>query len=142
MPNVPHAGDHLLQQHGFHLRGDAGHADQHATVVPDQQAGRRAARIVQYLASRGNHRLLLIVLRHGHPPVSKPLFDGGENLWVEPQRTIHDGRQDVAGQIVLGWPQSAGHETSARDMARRMASSIRLNCCRPCSVVDVDACLG
>jgi hypothetical protein len=119
---LPDPGDHLLDEHGLHLRGDAGQAGHTAPAIFQEQPGRRPVGIRQHVGSLGDHGLLPVVLGHGDLPVREAPFDVGQDGRIQAQPPVQDGRHDVAGQVVLGGPQAAGGDDdvgSAQGLAQR-----------------------
>ena len=110
----------LLSKHRLHLPGHAGHARDEPLVAREgDEAGRRAAGIVERPATRRQLRLLPIVRAHRS---SEPRED---RLHL-PQRGLVQLRSDVervayrfSGKIVDRRPEAARHQDALRASERR-----------------------
>ena len=120
---MPEARRDLLLPHLLHLVGDAGHAGDLLAVVLDEPAGRGADRVVDGAGRRDQRRLLDVHLRHRAVPPGVPAAQHFLELWADGHRLAERRRDRLAGQVVLGRAEAAGHDDHVRAVERLLDRS-------------------
>ena len=123
LTRLGHAGAQIGQDAAFehlgHLVGDAG--DRVDDLVPDRadEAGRGAGHLGDDGRPPRHVGLARVVVRHGAAPGLEEAGDDVDDRLVAHERDIHDVRDGLPGDVVLGGPEPAAHDDAVAAGQRR-----------------------
>ena len=80
----------------------------------DRQTGRRATRIRQHRRPAWNHALTPVHLRHSQSTRREAFFNLRNDRRILSERETECLRHDLARQIVVGGPETAGEDHEIR----------------------------